>query len=61
MKGLRGAEPHPLLWWRRNSSSTHHIAYTFVRPADAIQPVTGSGDDWLDHSDHAPTTVDLRL
>ena len=58
----RGAEPEHTLWWRKNVNAAYHIDYTFVRPADTIQNVNvGSVEDWLDHSDHPPMTVDLRL
>lgn len=58
----RGAEPHPTLWWTRNVDKPYHVDYTFVSPAAAVHAVTmGAHADWLPHSDHSPTTVDLRV
>jgi hypothetical protein len=58
----RGAEPHPTLWWMKNTDTTYHIDYTFVSRSDAVDSVTvGTHTDWLAHSDHSPTTVDLRI
>jgi len=58
----RGAEPHPTLWWMKNTDTTYHIDYTFVSRPDVVDGVTmGTHADWIAHSDHGPMTVDLRV
>ena len=43
-------------------TETEKAAMGRKKIADAIQKVNvGSVEDWLDHSDHPPMTVDLRL